>query len=74
MTLEMWATASGSPFHVWVRETGGKVDAEFEFPATVKEAFGMLRHRGLEVESFGVTRGSRIRKRGTMPNPKRRRK
>ena len=74
MTLEMWATAPGSPFHVWVRETGGKVDAEFEFPATTKEAFGMLRYRGLDVESFAVIRGNRIIRRRTIANPKGRRK
>ena len=71
--IELWATDNPrSGFHLWVRHEGGTVDAEFEFPATVREAFGMLRQRGLDVEGLAVIRGNRIVRRRSMPNPKRR--
>lgn len=76
--IELWA-ADGDGFHLWVRCDGmaceclPKVDAEFEFPATVKEAFGMLRKRGLDVDALAVASGHRIIRRGPrLPNPQRR--
>ena len=74
--IELWATEGGREFGnctVWVRWEGEEFAPGFAYPTTVSVAFGLLRKRGLDVESLAVSRGNRIRSLGSIPNPKRRR-
>ena len=75
--MELWATEGGGEFGnctIWVRREGEQFAPGFAYPTTVSVAFGLLRDRGLDVESLAVSRGNRIRRLRSIsnPNPKRR--